>query len=109
MAAVVQQPHLPVLVPHQRDAVEIAEHGLHDMGFDTLGSETPIIPVLTGDINRTLKLSKYLYENKIFAPAIRPPTVPEGKCRIRFTVTAGHTDEDIDFVLEVMKKAKDNM
>ena len=81
-------------------------HGLRELGFDTPGSETPIIPVLTGEINRTLKMANFLYKNKIFAPGIRPPTVQEGKCRIRFTVTAGHTDEDIDKVLEVMKKAK---
>ena len=81
-------------------------NGLQELGFDTLASETPIIPVLIGDINNTLKIGKYLYKNKIFAPAIRPPTVPEGKCRIRFSVSAGHTDEDIDTVLEVMKKAK---
>jgi 8-amino-7-oxononanoate synthase len=80
--------------------------GLQELGFDTLYSETPIIPVLIGDINKTLKLGKLLYKNKIFTPAIRPPTVPEGKCRIRFTVTAGHTDEDIDLVLEVMKRAR---
>ena len=80
--------------------------GLQDLGFDTLGSETPIIPVLIGGIDSTLKTGEYLFRNKIFAPAIRPPTVPDGKCRIRFTVTAGHTDKDIDQVLEVMKKAK---
>jgi 8-amino-7-oxononanoate synthase len=81
-------------------------HGLRELGFDTLGTETPIIPVLTGEINRTLKMAELLYKNRIFAPAIRPPTVPEGKCRIRFTVTAGHADEDIDMLLEVMNKAK---
>ncbi len=77
--------------------------GLEYMGFDTLGSETPIIPVLTGDAKNALKLGAYLYENRIFAPAIRPPTVPEDRCRIRFSVNAGHTDEDIDRVLEVLK------
>jgi len=85
---------------------ERLHEGLQELGFDTLDSETPIIPVLIGDINKTLKLGKHLHENKIFAPAIRPPTVPDGKCRIRFTVTAGHTDEDIGLVLEVMKKAR---
>ncbi len=77
-------------------------HGLRELGFDTLGSETPIIPVLTGKIDRTLKMGEHLYRNRIFAPAIRPPTVKEGRCRIRFTVTAGHTDEDIDRLLEIM-------
>ena len=78
--------------------------GLENMGFDTRGSETPIIPVLAGDVRNALRLGHYLYENKIFAPAIRPPTVPENRCRIRFSVTAGHTAEDIDKALECLKK-----
>ncbi len=79
-------------------------NGLKDLGYDTMGSETPIIPILIGDVKKTLALSTYLYENKIFAPAIRPPTVPEGKCRIRFSVTSTHTDDDIDFLLERLRK-----
>ncbi|MBI5665851.1 MAG: 8-amino-7-oxononanoate synthase [Nitrospirae bacterium] len=77
--------------------------GLKSLGFDILDSETPIIPVLAGDARSALRLGRYLYKNKIFVPAIRPPTVPEGRGRIRFTVTAGHTDEEIDLVLKVLK------
>jgi 8-amino-7-oxononanoate synthase len=78
--------------------------GLEYLGFDTLGSETPIIPVLIGNVRSALKAGQYLFRKKIFAPAIRPPTVPEGTCRIRFSVTAAHTEEEIDYVLEVLKK-----
>jgi len=78
--------------------------GLQSLGYDTLNSETPIIPVLTGDVKRALNISEHLYRNKIFVPAIRPPTVPDGKCRIRFSVTSAHTSEDIDRVLQVLKK-----
>lgn len=81
-------------------------NGLNDLGFDTLGSDTPIIPVMAGSADNALKLAKRLYKNKIFVPAIRPPTVPEGKSRLRFSVTAGHTNEDIDRVLECMGKVK---
>jgi glycine C-acetyltransferase len=80
--------------------------GLDRLGFDTLGSETQIVPALIEDAGTALKVSKYLYRNKIFAPAIRPPTVPEGECRIRFSVTAGHTDDDIDSVLECLSRIK---
>ncbi len=76
--------------------------GLQSLGYDTLNSETPIIPVLTGDVKRALNISEHLYRKKIFVPAIRPPTVPEGKCRIRFSVTAAHTSEDIDRVLKMI-------
>ena len=80
--------------------------GLKNSGYNTFNSETPIIPIFAGDVKNALKLSAYLYKNKIFAPAIRPPTVPEGNCRIRFSVTAVHTDEDINMLLEVLKKYK---
>ena len=59
-----------------------------------MGSETPIIPLKTGTVEDTLRISRHLYEKGIFAPAIRPPTVMEP--RIRITVTAAHTDEDIE-------------
>jgi 8-amino-7-oxononanoate synthase len=78
--------------------------GLAELGYDTMGSETPIIPILTGDARNTLRLSKYLYRNNIYAPAIRPPTVQENKCRIRFSVTAAHTNDDIDKVIECISK-----
>src|SRR4030065_1178138 len=78
--------------------------GLKNLGYDTLNSETPIIPILAGDVKSGLKIGSYLFKWKIFAPAIRPPTVSEGMCRIRFSVTAAHTDEDIDLVLERLDK-----
>lgn len=80
--------------------------GLRKIGYDTLDSETPIIPVMVGETEAALAIARHLYEHNIFAPAIRPPTVPEGKCRIRFTVTAGHTYKDIDLALEAMKTFK---
>ncbi len=80
--------------------------GLKEIGFDTLDSETPIIPVMVGETKEALRIGSHLYNNKIFAPAIRPPTVSEGKCRIRFTVTAGHTYKDIDMALEAMKEIR---
>jgi len=78
--------------------------GLKGLGYNTMGSETQIIPVLTGGVEETLRLSRHLYKEGIFAPAIRPPTVPEGRCRIRFSMTALHTDEDIDRVIESLKR-----
>ncbi len=75
--------------------------GLRQLGFDTLESETPIIPVIAGDAENALRMGRHLYGNGIFAPAVRPPTVPEGRCRIRFSVTAAHSDDEIDRVLGV--------
>jgi 8-amino-7-oxononanoate synthase len=77
-------------------------HLLNDIGYDIMESETPIIPIRTGTIENTLKISRHLYKKGIFAPAIRPPTVKEP--RIRITVTAAHTDEDIERLIEALRK-----
>lgn len=76
--------------------------GIRDMGFDTLKSETPIIPIVVGDIDKTLRLSENLLMNRIYAPAIRPPTVKIP--RIRVTVTASHKDTEIEELLRVLKQ-----
>ena len=76
---------------------------IKDTNFDVVESETPIITLKTGTILNTLRVSKHLYDKGIFAPAIRPPTVIEP--RIRITVTAVHTDEDIERLIEALKEA----
>lgn len=78
--------------------------GLKSVGFNTLNSETPILPLMIGDGQRALLFSERLLEAGIFAPAIRPPTVPKGASRIRTTVMATHTREDLDYVLETLGK-----
>jgi 8-amino-7-oxononanoate synthase len=72
-------------------------------GVDTGNTETPVIPVILGDVESALKLSGTLYEKGIHAPAIRPPTVV--KPRIRLTVTAAHTEEDIERVIAAINSA----
>lgn len=79
--------------------------GLKKLGFNTSNSETPIIPVLTDSIEKCLNLSNYLLRHRIYAPAIRPPTVKIP--RIRFTVTANHKEEDIDTLLDVLSEYKE--
>ncbi|HSW63833.1 MAG TPA: aminotransferase class I/II-fold pyridoxal phosphate-dependent enzyme [Dissulfurispiraceae bacterium] len=74
--------------------------GLTRLGYDVSQSETPILPLFVGDIGTTLRCGDYLRENGIFAPAIRPPTVAAP--RIRLTVTAGHTEDDIRKLLNVL-------
>jgi glycine C-acetyltransferase len=77
--------------------------GLRQFGFDTLQSVTPIIPVAIGEATRAVEFSKQLLERGVFVQAIRPPTVPQGTARLRVTVTAAHTDDDIARCLEVFK------
>ena len=77
--------------------------GIRQIGFDTLESRSPIIPLLVGDADLALSLSNRLLAHGVYAPAIRPPTVPDGTSRIRMSVTAGHTEAQIDHVLETLK------
>jgi len=74
--------------------------GLQSLGCHTLGSESPILPVLVGSADAAVRLSEHLLAHDIYAPAIRPPTVPDGTSRIRLSVTAGHTPAHIDRLLE---------
>ncbi len=74
-------------------------------GFDTLGSETQIVPVLVGENVRTLEIAARLRERGLMAVALRPPTVPPGRARVRFSLSAAHSREDLaaarETILEV--------
>lgn len=77
---------------------------LKDLGFDTMNSASPIIPILVKDSQTALEFSQRLLEEGIFVSAIRPPTVPVNTSRLRLTVMATHTREDLDYLLGRMKK-----
>ncbi|MGQ0812557.1 MAG: 8-amino-7-oxononanoate synthase [Nitrospiraceae bacterium] len=79
--------------------------GLHTLGFTTTDTVSPIIPVLIGDPETTLAFSHRLFEQGIYAPAIRPPTVPKSTSRIRTTVTSEHTEEQLDHALSAFNSA----
>lgn len=79
---------------------------LRQMGFDMRGSETPIIPIMIGDAQRTLRTSQYLWRQGLFVPAIRPPTVPAGQSRLRITITAMHRRKDLDRLLSALKEIR---
>jgi glycine C-acetyltransferase len=74
--------------------------GLHELGFDTGMSQTPITPVVTGDEERTQLFARRLFEEGVFAPAIVYPTVAKGQARVRTIVIADHTRDDLDRALE---------
>ncbi|MCL2689904.1 MAG: 8-amino-7-oxononanoate synthase [Chitinispirillia bacterium] len=75
-------------------------------GWDCMECSTQIVPVLTGSAQRALDLSSFLKSNNVKVPAIRTPTVPKGKERIRFSINLGISDEDIEHVLNIMNQYK---
>ncbi len=80
------------------------KEGIRDAGFDTLDSETQIIPMVVGDEERTMELSRHLLEEGFLAHGIRPPTVPKGTSRIRISVTSEHSWEDLERFISVLRK-----
>lgn len=85
-----------------QDLAKRLREGLRARGFDILQSESQIVPVLLGTVDTTLAGAARLESAGIYAPAIRPPTVHAGACRLRFSVTANHTEKDIDQLLGVL-------
>lgn len=86
---------------------EYFRNELKNMGFDTMTSQTQIIPVLIGNEGKAKESSRFLLENNIFVPAATWPAVPKGMARLRFALMSSHTKEQIDYLLEVMKKLKE--
>jgi glycine C-acetyltransferase len=78
--------------------------GLHDLGFDTGASETPITPVIAGEEIKAVDLSRRLWEEGVFVPAIVYPTVAKGRARVRTIVTADHTEQDLGEALEAFAR-----
>lgn len=87
------------------DNANFLRSGLMAIGFDTMESETPIIPLLTKEPKLTMEFSRLLFKEGIFVQGIRPPTVPEGTSRLRITVMASHTEGDLQFALDKFKEA----
>ncbi|OGC09019.1 8-amino-7-oxononanoate synthase [candidate division KSB1 bacterium RBG_16_48_16] len=74
------------------------------MGFNTGCSETPIIPIIIGDDEKTFGFWRLLFENGIFANPIISPAVPPGSSLIRTSYMATHTEQELDKVLGIFEK-----
>ena len=78
---------------------------LNTIGFNTLKSQTQIIPVVVGEAAGAVGMSQLLLERGVLATAIRPPTVPQGTSRIRATVMATHTRADLELAASAFEEA----
>lgn len=88
---------------HLQTLAEDFRNGLHKLGYDTGASDTQIVPVIIGDSARTIEISEQIKDAGFWASAIRPPTVPEGSARIRFSFSAAHTEGDISALLSIFE------
>ncbi|MGE6377891.1 8-amino-7-oxononanoate synthase [Peribacillus muralis] len=81
---------------------------LTSLGYTVTGGETPILGIICGKPEQATFLSKELHKHGIYAPAIRPPTVPDGTSRIRLTLMAQHRERHIDHVIAAFKAIRSN-
>jgi 8-amino-7-oxononanoate synthase len=80
--------------------------GLAELGYRVAPGDSAIIPVLVGDSEPTMELSRALFERGVFVHGIRPPTVPAGTGRLRLSPMATHTDADIAEALAAFAEAR---
>ncbi|MGG5873508.1 8-amino-7-oxononanoate synthase [Pseudomonas peli] len=87
--------HLQALIKRFRE-------GAQAIGLELMDSATPIQPILIGDSGRAMQLSQMLRERGLLVTAIRPPTVPAGSARLRVTLSASHSLEQLELLLEAL-------
>ena len=93
-----------------QDNTELMRNILKEGGLNVVEGETPIIPIIIGPAELTNKFSKELEKEGILVSAIRPPSVPKGESRLRLTVIASHTKEEIEYaantIIKIWEKIK---
>ena len=87
--------HLAALIARFRQ-------GAAPLGLPLLPSDSAIQPLLAGSAERALRWSRWLEQRGILVTAIRPPTVPQGSARLRITLSAAHSEQQIDHLLECL-------
>jgi len=96
------------LLKHMRSLTKQFEHGLQQLGFEILSSEHPVVPLMIRDTQKTTDLVKHLFNNGILATGLNYPVVPKGDEEIRFQIAADQTENDIDYVLDVLMRYQTN-
>lgn len=80
--------------------------GCQQLGYELMDSPTPIQPILIGDAEEAMRISAALEARGIFISAIRPPTVPAGSSRLRVTLSAAHSEEQVDRLLDALDQVR---
>ncbi|WP_019571519.1 8-amino-7-oxononanoate synthase [Thioalkalivibrio sp. ALMg3] len=90
---------------HLQNLLRRLGDGLDRLGLPHPPPLTPIQPVTLGTATRASAVAERLFEAGFLVPAIRPPTVPEGEARLRITLSAAHTQTQVDTLLQALEKA----
>jgi predicted pyridoxal phosphate-dependent acyltransferase len=94
----------PDLISQLRNNTTYFRKGMRDLGHLIPEGETPIIPLVLGDPSVTMEMAQRLLDEGVYVQGIRPPTVPDGTSRLRITLMATHTKEQLDFSLKAFEK-----
>jgi 8-amino-7-oxononanoate synthase len=78
--------------------------GFRSLGFEIGPTQTPIIPIMIGPMEKTFVFWRAVFDAGVFTNPVMPPAVPENSCRLRTSYIATHTDDQLDYVLEVFEK-----
>ena len=107
-AGVLAALEIMIAEPERRDRLwqntRRLQEGFRHLGFDMGPSETPIVPVLIGALERTFMFWRKLFDAGIFTNPVVPPAVPPSQCRLRTSLMATHTPDQIDFALDTFAK-----
>ncbi len=95
------------MLKHLREMTKRFESGLVSLGYEVIKGEHPVVPLMVRDTKKTKEIVSFLIENGILATGLAYPVVPKGDEEIRFQICADHTEFDIDYALEVLKKYKE--
>jgi len=95
----------PERIRKLRNNVNYFITGLQERGFNTLNTETPIVPIIAGDDERAWMMAKYSQDRDIFVLPVVSPAVPPGTSRLRANVTAGHSFQEIERAMDIFEAA----
>lgn len=104
---IVDSPDGRSLIAHLRAMTRRFEDGLVALGFETISSPHPVVPLIVRDTERTRAMVRFLYDHGILATGLNFPIVPRGEELIRFQIAADMTPDDIDLVLSILKSFRD--
>lgn len=89
---------------HLRRLTACLQEGLEGSRWPLLASPTAIQPIIIGDNHEAIRVASALYDEGLWVPAIRPPTVPKGTARLRVSLSAAHTEAHIGRLVDALKR-----
>ncbi len=103
---IIKSPEGLKILEHLKKLTAKFRQGLKDAGYETLEGEHPVVPLMVRDTQLTSDIVAFLTKNGIIATGLNYPVVPKGSEEIRFQIAGDHTESDIDYVLDVLRKFK---